>query len=77
LGWDTSQLYSNGTVSVVTTYVKGDWNRDGQMTAADIPAMLVVLVASIAVGRRLLQLEKPTGSGIAWQRCNPLSPKAK
>jgi hypothetical protein len=43
LGWDTSQLYITGTLPVVITYLKGDWNRDGQLAAADIPAMLTAL----------------------------------
>jgi hypothetical protein len=43
LGWDTSQLYTTGTLSVVNTYLKGDWNRDGQVMATDIPAMLSAL----------------------------------
>jgi autotransporter-associated beta strand protein len=42
LGWDTSQLYTTGVLSVTPT-VRGDFNRDGQVTTADIPAMLTVL----------------------------------
>jgi hypothetical protein len=42
LGWDTSQLYSAGILSVTNT-LHGDFNRDGQITAADIPAMLNAL----------------------------------
>ena len=42
LGWNTSQLYTTGTLSVTAT-LRGDWNRDGQVTAADIPAMLTAL----------------------------------
>jgi hypothetical protein len=42
LGWNTSQLYSTGVLSVIPT-VHGDFNRDGQVTAADIPAMLTAL----------------------------------
>ncbi len=43
LGWDTTQLYASGTLSVIKTYLQGDWNRDGQVTAADIPSMLSAL----------------------------------
>jgi hypothetical protein len=42
LGWDKSQLYTTGTLSVTAT-LRGDFNRDGQVTAADIPAMLTAL----------------------------------
>ncbi len=42
LGWDASQFYSNGSL-IVTNTVHGDWNRDGQVTAADVPAMLAAL----------------------------------
>ena len=42
LGWDTSQLYAFGLLSVTDT-VPGDFDRDGQLTAADIPAMLTAL----------------------------------
>ncbi len=42
LGWDTSQLYTMGLLTVTNT-VLGDFNRDGQATAADIPAMLGAL----------------------------------
>ena len=41
-GWDTSQLYTTGALAVTAT-VRGDFNRDGQVTAADIPAMLAAL----------------------------------
>jgi autotransporter family porin len=43
LGWDSSQLYTGGILSVIPTYLQGDWNRDGQVTAADLPAMLSAL----------------------------------
>ncbi len=42
LGWDTSQLYTMGTLTV-TDSVHGDFNRDGQVTSADISAMLSAL----------------------------------
>ncbi len=42
LGWDTSQLYIDGKL-IVTPFVPGDFNRDGQVTSADIPAMLSAL----------------------------------
>jgi fibronectin-binding autotransporter adhesin len=42
LGWDTSQLYTTGVLSVTAT-LRGDFNRDGHVTAADIPAMLTAL----------------------------------
>jgi autotransporter-associated beta strand protein len=42
LGWDTSALYTSGALSV-TAYLRGDFNRDGNVTAADIPAMLHAL----------------------------------
>ena len=43
LVWDTSHLYTTGTLSVVTSYLQGDWNRDGQVTTADVSAMLGAL----------------------------------
>jgi fibronectin-binding autotransporter adhesin len=42
LGWDTTQLYTTGTLSV-TASVHGDFDRDGQVTAADIQAMILAL----------------------------------
>ena len=42
LGFDASQLYTTGVLSVTAT-IRGDFNRDGQVTAADIPAMLSAL----------------------------------
>jgi hypothetical protein len=42
LGWDTSQLYNSGTLSVTDT-LNGDFNRDGHVTAADLSAMLAAL----------------------------------
>ncbi len=42
LGWDTSQLYIDGKL-IVTPFVPGDFNRDGQVTSADVPAMLLAL----------------------------------
>ena len=35
LSWDTSQLYSTGAVSVVSTALPGDYNRNGIVDAAD------------------------------------------
>ncbi len=43
LAWDTSQLYTTGALAVSGPTVRGDFNRDGQLTAADIPAMLQAL----------------------------------
>jgi len=44
LAWNLAQLYTNGSLSVVnSTLLPGDFNRDGQITAADIPAMLAAL----------------------------------
>ncbi|HZZ27071.1 MAG TPA: dockerin type I domain-containing protein [Pirellulales bacterium] len=37
--WDTSQLYTSGTISVTATYLAGDFNRDGHIDAADILPM--------------------------------------
>lgn len=42
-GWDISKLYTSGVVTVTNT-VPGDFNRDGHVNAADIPAMLAALV---------------------------------
>jgi hypothetical protein len=42
LAWNLAQLYTNGTISVVNL-LPGDFDRDGQITAADIPAMLKAL----------------------------------
>ncbi len=44
LSWDTSQLYSNGVLSVVgSNGLLGDFNHDGHVNAADIPAMMAAL----------------------------------
>ncbi len=44
LGWNTSQLYTSGQLSVVNVnFLQGDWNRDGQVTEADILSMLSAL----------------------------------
>jgi hypothetical protein len=44
LAWDTSQLYSNGVLSVVgSNGLLGDFNHDGHVNAADIPAMMAAL----------------------------------
>jgi hypothetical protein len=37
--WDSSQLYTTGTISVEATYYAGDFNRDGHVDAADVTAM--------------------------------------
>jgi hypothetical protein len=44
LTWDSSQFYTTGIISVAgnNTHV-GDFNHDGHVNAADIPAMLVAL----------------------------------
>jgi autotransporter-associated beta strand protein len=42
--WNTSLLYVNGVLKVTdANHLPGDFNRDGQVTAADIPAMLTAL----------------------------------
>ena len=44
LAWYTSQLYNNGRVLVIdTNFLPGDFNRDGHVNAADIPAMIAAL----------------------------------
>jgi fibronectin-binding autotransporter adhesin len=44
LAWNLAQLYTAGTLSVVSSnLLPGDFNRDAQITAADIPAMLKAL----------------------------------
>ena len=42
LGWDTSKLYSNGVLAVTNT-MRGDLNRDGQITVADIATLMIAL----------------------------------
>jgi autotransporter-associated beta strand protein len=37
--WDSSQLYTTGTLSVLATYYAGDINRDGRVDVADISAL--------------------------------------
>ena len=39
MGWDTSQLYTNGIITA-TAYLPGDINRDGKVTVADISALM-------------------------------------
>ena len=44
--WDLSNLYTTGEVTLSNVpglFVLGDFNRDGQLTATDIPAMLTAL----------------------------------
>ena len=44
LAWYTSQLYNNGRMSVIdTNFLPGDFNRDGHVNAADLPAMIAAL----------------------------------
>jgi hypothetical protein len=44
LGWDTSNLYTSGTLSIVDlTHLPGDMNFDHQITAADLPLMELAL----------------------------------
>jgi hypothetical protein len=44
LRWNVGQLYADGTLSVVdSSHLPGDFNRDTQVTAADIPVMLQAL----------------------------------
>jgi len=44
LTWSTSQLLTTGVLSVVgSNLLPGDFNRDGHVNAADIPAMLAAL----------------------------------
>jgi hypothetical protein len=41
--WDSSHLYTTGTLSVLATYYAGDINRDGRVDVADISAMMTAL----------------------------------
>jgi hypothetical protein len=41
-GWDISQLYTTGVISV-TNYIKGDINRDGHVNIADVSALEAAL----------------------------------
>ena len=44
LVWDTNDLYTTGTLSIIDTqHLPGDINRDGQVTVADIQALMVAL----------------------------------
>ena len=44
LSWNTSQLYTTGVLSVANGSIPpGDFNRDGHVNAADVPAMLAAL----------------------------------
>jgi hypothetical protein len=42
--WKSSQLFTNGTLSVVATFLAGDFNRDGHVDAGDVLAMEQALV---------------------------------
>ena len=42
--WNTSQLYTTGVLAVANAGIPlGDFNRDGHVNAADLPAMLAAL----------------------------------
>jgi hypothetical protein len=41
--WDLSRLYSTGEVTLLNFLMAGDFSTDGQVNAADIPAMLLAL----------------------------------
>ena len=44
LAWYSSQLYNNGRMLVIdTNFLPGDFNRDGHVNAADLPAMVAAL----------------------------------
>jgi autotransporter-associated beta strand protein len=44
LAWNTTRLYSSGILSVIDgNYLPGDLNRDGHVTASDLPALLSAL----------------------------------
>ena len=44
LAWNTTQLYTSGVLSVIDgNFFPGDFNRDGHVNVADIPAMLAAL----------------------------------
>ncbi len=69
--WDTSQLYTTGTISVVATYLAGDFNRDGHVDAADILPMEQALTNlggynaahSSLTSAQLLDIEDVNGDG--------------
>jgi hypothetical protein len=42
--WNSSQLYTNGSLAIVATFLAGDFNRDGHVDAADILALEKALV---------------------------------
>ncbi len=42
MGWDLSQLYKSGVITA-TSFIPGDFNRDGHVTAADLAPMLFAL----------------------------------
>jgi fibronectin-binding autotransporter adhesin len=76
LAWNLAQLYNTGTLSVVNSnLLPGDFNRDGQITAADIPAMLKALtnLANFAANNVLTPAQLVTigdldGSGTVTNR---------
>jgi fibronectin-binding autotransporter adhesin len=55
LTWDSSQLYNTGTLSIAPTFLRGDLDRNGQVTVADIRAMLIALtdLSSYALNNNL------------------------
>ena len=58
MGWDTSNLYSTGVITA-TAYLAGDINRDGQVTVADISALMTAL-ADVSKYRSDKNLTDPT-----------------
>ena len=68
--WDSSKLYTTGTLLVSATYYAGDFNRDGQVTAADVSAMMQALAdlktyqATYSLtNAQLLEIADVNGSG--------------
>jgi len=66
-----NQLYTTGVLSVVTTYLPGDFNRDGHVDAADILPMMVAFTNlsgykaahSSLTTAQLLAIEDVNGDG--------------
>ena len=70
MGWDLSQLYATGTITA-TPDVPGDFNRDGQVTVADVSAMVSALSdlndyqsANTLTTQQLSQIGDLNGDGI-------------